>query len=229
MSKYEPSPTEMVRWIETQLHSGVKKIFLYDMIGSKNLSTVFMYYRELRVLEVLNFPLPKYWTDFMGNTRPLSDMQAESIPVLDCRGRAAGYTYVLCLDLDQVLAPRSSDKLDDFFQESLRERPKAAGFYIDVDWSLTNPIAGETSRMRWINDKPSWEATMFMFMPDRVYTPNLYSMQALPGYSTYKVSKVDASLRHCPSAVWHKCFPEPKTRNRFRTLNYQIHKVLDLL
>ncbi|XP_005092057.1 uncharacterized protein LOC101847704 [Aplysia californica] len=227
--KYEPTPSEMVSWLEIQIQLGVDKIFIYDLLGSKNLSKVFDFYQRRGVLELQRFTLPKHEASEGGANRPLEDMQAESVPVLDCRQRAAGFTYVLCLGLDKALAPMSSVTLNGFFQELLKENPDSAGFYIDVDWSLTNPIEGETSRLRWIADKPYWEATMFMFLPDRVHTPNLSSMQPQLNYSTYKLLPEKAKLRHCPSADWDTCFPEPKIKNRYRTLNHQIRTVLSTL
>nr|KAG5710534.1 hypothetical protein BaRGS_013180 [Batillaria attramentaria] len=74
---------------------GVDHIQLMDLDNPEPVQKVFRYYRDMGLLDPLPYELPDqpHWV-------PQQASHDETFPILDCRQRLAGYTYVMGVDMD---------------------------------------------------------------------------------------------------------------------------------
>ncbi|XP_025111713.1 uncharacterized protein LOC112574699 [Pomacea canaliculata] len=136
----------------------------------------------------------------------------ETFPILDCRQRLAGYTFVLGHDMDEIAIPARHIDLKTFFKEQLQVYPDAAGFYFWTeffvyDWGPENNNSDITI-FRYLNSTPPrWECKKYVYLPNRVSQARTHAFTPRSPYRTYNLPQEEILLHHyrvCPH-VWDTC------------------------
>lgn len=112
-------PERIIEWFEVQQILGVDKILIFDLGNTENVSRVFKYYQNTGLLDLQPYELPGTPVNrtLLGvYTDTAQFHHDESMPVLECRQRMSGYTYVMSHDLDEYIIPRRDISLKQFFK-----------------------------------------------------------------------------------------------------------------
>lgn len=232
-------PEKVIEWFEVQRILGVDKVLMYDMGNPENLTRVLRYYRDLGVLDLQPYELPgspPNRTLMERDKRTYQFHHDESMAVLECRQRMAGYTYVMSHDVDEFIIPRMDVGLKQFFKEKMEVFQDSAGFYFDAEffiynWGPTNPEEDLMLTRYRKATKPHWECTKYVYLPARVLSSTTHSIFPISPYTTYKINADEAVLHHyrrCPDDVWPSCFPETiidHSMTRFSDLHSRVLKV----
>uniref|UniRef100_A0A0B7APZ7 Glycosyltransferase family 92 protein n=1 Tax=Arion vulgaris TaxID=1028688 RepID=A0A0B7APZ7_9EUPU len=232
-------PEKVIEWFELQRILGVDKVLIYDLGNPESLNRVFRYYQEIGILDLQPYELPGGPPNRTMIGKDIGTMQFhhdESMAVLECRQRMAGYSYVMSHDLDEYIIPRQHIGLKQFFKEQMEKFQDSAGFYFDAeffiyDWGATN-VEEDLVLTRYRKaTKPHWECTKFVFLPHRILSIVTHSMLQLSPYRTYRIPSNEAVIHHyrrCPSNVWPTCLPETIIDNvmtRYLDLHDRVLKV----
>ncbi|XP_059139529.1 uncharacterized protein LOC131927752 [Physella acuta] len=232
-------PEKVIEWFEVQRLLGVDKVLMFNMKNPENLTRVFQYYQELGVLDLQPYELPgnpANRTLMERDKRTTQFHHDESLAVLECRQRMAGYSYVMSHDVDEFIIPRRDISLKEFFKEKMKVYQDSAGFYFEAEffiynWGPTNPEEDMmVTRFRKAT-KPHWECTKYVYLPSRVLSSTTHSIFYHSPYTTYKIDASEAVLHHyrrCPDDVWPTCFPETIKDNimtKFKDLYPRVLKV----
>ncbi|CAL1534833.1 unnamed protein product [Lymnaea stagnalis] len=232
-------PEKVIEWFEVQRLLGVDKVLMFDMGNPENLTRVLRYYQDLGILDLQPYELPgapPNRTLMERDKRTYQFHHDESMAVLECRQRMAGYTYVMSHDVDEFIIPRRNVGLKQFFKEKMEMYQDSAGFYFDAEffiynWGPTNPEEDLMLTRYRKATKPHWECTKYVYLPARVLSSTTHSIFPISPYTTYKIEAADAVLHHyrrCPDDVWPTCFPETiidHSMTRFTELHSRVLKV----
>nr|KAG5689698.1 hypothetical protein BaRGS_006323 [Batillaria attramentaria] len=115
-------PNKLMEWFEVQRFLGVDHVQIMDAGNRKDVRKVFKYYTDMGILELLPFELPgePHVRGLDGPHRVFQQFfHDESFSILDCRQRLAGYTYVLGIDMDEVLMPVQNQDVKTMLKDQL--------------------------------------------------------------------------------------------------------------
>ncbi|PVD22529.1 hypothetical protein C0Q70_18343 [Pomacea canaliculata] len=206
------NPNILMEWFEMQRLLGVDKIQLMDLHNPEPIQKVFRYYTDLGLLDLLPYELPGEPAPPFIYPYPLQASHDETFPILDCRQRLAGYTFVLGHDMDEIAIPARHIDLKTFFKEQLQVYPDAAGFYFWTeffvyDWGPENNNSDITI-FRYLNSTPPrWECKKYVYLPNRVSQARTHAFTPRSPYRTYNLPQEEILLHHyrvCPH-VWDTC------------------------
>ncbi|KAH9514944.1 hypothetical protein Btru_021458 [Bulinus truncatus] len=183
---------KLVEWFEMQRELGVDRILIFSLAVDESINRIFRYYQDMGLLEVHPYELPgepkrRSLNEAFKRTRQF--VQDETMSLLDCKQRMAGYDFVLSHDLDEMVIPRENLSLKPFFKESLSRYPEAAGFYFYTsffitDWTASNPKQKLIVKSYRKSREPRWESYKFVFIPDRVMSILTHEIFPKQGYTT---------------------------------------------
>ncbi|BFZ13642.1 hypothetical protein BsWGS_16680 [Bradybaena similaris] len=233
-------PENVIEWFEVQRLLGVDKVLIYDLGNPENLNRVFKYYQSLGILDLQPYELPG-----LPRNRSLAEKwkrtaqfnHDETMAVLECRQRMAGYDYIISHDVDEFIIPRRDVTLKEFLKEQLGKEPNAAGFYFYTEffittWDPTNPEEDLMVKRYRKSTVPRWECYKYVYLPSRVTTSVTH--QFFPKDSKFiecKVSPDEAILHHyrqCPKDTWGTCSVTTNiddTMIRYRDLDERVRQV----
>lgn len=112
-------PEKVIEWFELQRMLGVDKVLIFNLGVPEKVYRVFRYYQEIGVLDLQPYELPGHPPNRTLMEIAKTSMQFhndESMPVLECRQRMSGYSYVISHDLDEFIIPRMDVDLKEFFK-----------------------------------------------------------------------------------------------------------------
>ncbi|CAG5115939.1 unnamed protein product, partial [Candidula unifasciata] len=116
-------PERIIEWFELQRMLGVDKVLIYNLGVPERVRRVFRFYQEIGVLDLQPYELPgdpANRTLMEKEKRRMQFHHDESMAVLECRQRMAGYSYVISHDLDEFIIPRRDLDLKEFFKVSVQ-------------------------------------------------------------------------------------------------------------
>ncbi|KAK7502517.1 hypothetical protein BaRGS_00006092 [Batillaria attramentaria] len=219
----ELDPNILMEWFEVQRLLGVDHVQLMDLDNPEPIQKVFRYYSDMGFLELLPYELPgpPYGRGLHESTRVFDQFfHDEALPILDCRRRLADYTYIMGVDMDEVLIPAKNQDLKAFLKEQLQSHPNAAGFFFWAqfflyEWGPVNKDS-DVTMFRYLNStQPRWECYKYIYLTQRVKHATTHTITPVSPYGQYTVPKEEATLhhyRHCPKG-WKTCNP-PRITDR---------------
>ncbi|CAG5118844.1 unnamed protein product, partial [Candidula unifasciata] len=212
-------PEKVIEWFEVQQLLGVDKVLIFDLGNPETLN------------RPPNRSLGEKWK------RTSQFHHDETMAVLECRQRLAGYDYIIGHDTDEFIIPRRAITLKDFLKEQLQKEPKAAGFYLYTQffittWKPTNPEEDLMVKRYRESTVPLWEAYKYVYLPSRAKIATTH--QFFPKDAEFRKCKVSpeaAVLHHyreCPQDTWGTCSVATHTDNimaRYHDLDERVFTV----
>ncbi|XP_059175490.1 uncharacterized protein LOC131955384 isoform X2 [Physella acuta] len=133
-------PQKAIEWFEMQKLLGVDKILIYDLGNPEGLTRVFRHYQQEGILDLQPYELigePKTRTLSEAYKRTAQFNYDETLSVLECRHRMAGYDYIISHDVDEMIIPRKEVDFKTFFQEKWSQHPTASALFFHTEFFLT--------------------------------------------------------------------------------------------
>ncbi|XP_059156805.1 uncharacterized protein LOC131941540 [Physella acuta] len=200
-------PQKAIEWFEMQKLLGVDKILIYDLGNPKGLTRVFRHYQQEGILDLQPYELPgepetRSLTEAYKHTAQFN--YDETLAVLECRHRMAGYDYVISHDMDEMIIPRQAVNLKTFFQEKWSQHPTASALFFHTEFFLTT----------W---EPSNPEEQLMVKRFRV---NIEPNEAILHH-----------YRKCPEDTWKTCSVPSKiddVMTRYKDLDPKVVKVREV-
>ncbi|XP_071088040.1 uncharacterized protein [Haliotis cracherodii] len=189
-------PQRLVEWIEIQKILGVDKILIFDLDNPESIRKIFRYYSRQGILEVQPYELPgriegvayrdlyRHRHDHDGQF-----VQDDGFVLLDCRERLSGYSWVMGIDVDEIILPRRNVALKPFIYELTARYPQAAGFHFYIMFHYTshgktrNHYSGIEHFDYSRSTPPQWKAFKYLYIPDRVTVPETHLLYAKSPYT----------------------------------------------
>ncbi|XP_076436180.1 uncharacterized protein LOC143275786 [Babylonia areolata] len=215
-------PNKLMEWFEVQRLLGVDHVQIMDLDNPEPIQKVFRYYTRLGLLTALPYQLPGppygrglHWKEYVKS----QVSHDETFPILDCKQRLQGYTYILGHDMDEVVMPARHQSLKDLIKDQMMKRPDAAGFYFYTqffvyDWGPLN-MSSDVHFFRFLNSTlPRNECKKYVYLSSRVSQARTHAFFPRSPYTEYFIPKEEAILHHyrdCPKHVWSTCDPPRMT------------------
>ncbi|XP_059156818.1 uncharacterized protein LOC131941546 [Physella acuta] len=235
-------PQKAIEWFEMQKLLGVDKILIYDLGNPEGLTRVFRHYQQEGILDLQPYELPgepesRSLTEAYKHTAQFN--YDETLAVLECRHRMAGYDYVISHDMDEMIIPRQAVDLKTFFQEKWSQRPTASALFFHTEFFLTTwePSNPEEQLMvkRFRNTTvPRWECYKYVYKPSRVITSITHTVFSRSAFKTINIEPNEAILHHyrkCPEDTWKTCSVPSKiddVMTRYKDLDPRVVKVREV-
>ncbi|XP_070177013.1 uncharacterized protein [Littorina saxatilis] len=232
-------PNKLMEWFEVQRLLGVDHIQIMDADNPEPVQKVFRYYKDMGLLNPLPYELPgKPYGRGLDLKRFVKDQgdHDKSFPILECTQRLKGYSYVMGIDMDEVLVPVHHHNIKDFANHKFMKNPDAAGFFFYTqffvyDWGPTN-TKSNISILRYLNSTlPKNECKKYIYLTSRVFQTRTHTYDPKPGFQRYWVDTDEAVLHHyrmCPKNVWPTCYPEKMTDASLMRLQSQLEKRIEI-
>ncbi|CAG5118845.1 unnamed protein product [Candidula unifasciata] len=230
-------PEKTIEWFEVQRLLGVDKILIFDLGNPETIKRVFRYYQNLGILDLQPYELPgepqnRSLADKFIHTEQFD--HDETMPVLECRQRLAGYDYIMGHDADEFIIPRQNVTLKEFLKEQMQKEPNAAGFYFYTQffvttWGPTNPEEDLIVKRYRKSTEPLWRAYKYVYQPSRVKSAMTHEFFATSEqFNRPKVATSEAVLHHyrrCPTETLGDCTGTTiidDTMTRFHDLEQRV-------
>ncbi|XP_059143258.1 uncharacterized protein LOC131930691 [Physella acuta] len=235
-------PIKVIEWFELQKILGVDKILIYDMGNPASLNRLFEHYQRQGILDRQPYELPgepkgRSLQEPLKRTRQF--IQDETMAVLECRQRMAGYDYVISHDVDEMIVPRQEVTLKQFLQDKRKQHPQSAGFYFFTQfflttWEPTNPEENLMVKRYRKATPPRWECYKYVYLPSRVYTSLTHEFFPKSYYTGTILTPEEATLHHyraCPFDTWGTCTVYAQTDDvmkRYVDLDERVRRVREV-
>ncbi|XP_059143255.1 uncharacterized protein LOC131930689 [Physella acuta] len=209
-------PEKIIEWVEMQKILGVDKILVYNLGIPDHIFRVFRFYQFEGIIEIQPYELPgepegrNLSEAFKRTPQFLHD---ETLAVVECRLRMAGYDYIISHDLDELIIPRENISIKQFLQHQTAKHPDAASFFFHTEffittWEPTNPEEDLMIKRYRKTTVPRWECYKYVYLSNRVVTSVTHAVYVIPPYKNVRVPPGDAVLHHyrqCPEDTWKTC------------------------
>ncbi|XP_046550211.1 uncharacterized protein LOC124260022 isoform X5 [Haliotis rubra] len=215
-------PQRLVEWIEIQKLLGVDKILIFDLDCPENIRKILNYYTRQGIVEVQPHKLPGKiegvrFRDLSGH-RHDHDSQFDNddnYPLIDCRDRLSGYSWVIGTDVDEIVLPRKNITLKPFIKDLFAREPHAAGFHFYImfhytSWGKTRNHSSRIEHFEYSRSTPPlWMAYKYVYIPDRVNVPITHNVNPKSPFTVPRVPPKEGVIHHVRLCVHPEkvCFP----------------------
>ncbi|CAG5118846.1 unnamed protein product, partial [Candidula unifasciata] len=218
-------PEKVIEWFEVQRLLGVDKVLIFDLGNPETLNRVFRYYQNLGILDLQPYELPG---------EPQNRSHDETMAVLECRQRLAGYEFIIGHDVDEFIIPRRDETLRDVFKKQLQREPSGSGFFFYTQffittWKPTNPEEDLMVKRYRRTTEPLWVSYKYVYLPSRVKAATTHRLFPYnPPFNRSRVPPSDAVLHHyrpCKLDYWGNCSVKTiidNTMTRYRDLDERV-------
>lgn len=198
---------DILTWFEIHRRLGVSKVLVYTYNLNPEATTVLKYYQSIGLAET--FPFKLFKTSKLRTTEiGVKNFQAwndEQVPVFDCLEKLKGYKYIVVLDLDEYLIPKTDKTLMNLFNRLFSTKANAAGFTFLVQLHITSWEATSNSSIfkigRYLNRTQTMpDRIKHVTMPDRLVSGGLSTHGFTPnwdkGFKRFRAAETDAVIHH---------------------------------